>query len=165
MAIDDDKDVNVQSGADMGFGGGIDLGNVGTGAVFDAATDRGFGGGLGLTEDRAADLRGQVSQGEGDAWGPSFGTRSKSGTAVGAVLGALTGMPAAAAIGAYGPGAFNSIMGRGGTPSMPGIFGSGANSIATAGAPGGLLGLGGDRGEAEALAELYLLLRAAGQRI
>jgi hypothetical protein len=161
--VEDDKGVGTQSASDMGFGGAADLGNVNVGAAYDA--DRGgLGSGLGLTDDRSADLGGQVSRGDADAWGPSFGTKSNIGGVVGTVAGLLAGVPGAGLIGAYGPGAVNSIMGRGGTPEMPGIFGSGpgGNSIAGVGASGsgGLLGVGNDTSQADALAALYTLLMA-----
>jgi hypothetical protein len=149
----------------MGFGGGYDTGSVGTGAVFDAAGN-GFGGNVGVTENRGDyggwDLPGQVSKGSADAWGPSFGSRSNIGAAVGTAIGLLSGMPGAGLIGAYGPGAVNSIMGRGGTPGLPDIMGPGGNSIAGVGASGsgGLLGVGNDTSQADALAALYTLLMA-----
>jgi len=171
MATEDDTDVETQSAADMGFGS-RDLGNVNVGAAYDA--DRGgLGSGLGLTEARDADLGGQVSRGEANAWGPSFGTASKSGAIAGTALGALVGMPGAGLLGAYAPGAINSMFGRGGTPEMPGIFSSGtstgtsaANSIGAVGggASGGLLGVGGDQSQADALAQLYQLLQASQRR-
>lgn len=164
MADPKDEGVDVQSAADMGFGGGVDMGNVGTGAVFDAAGD-GFGGNVGVTENRGDyggwDLPGQVSKGSADAWGPSFGSRSNIGAAVGTAIGLLTGIPGAGLVGAYGPGAVNSILGRGGTPGLPDIMGPRGNSIAAAGSgSGGLLGVGNDTSNADALAALYTLLMA-----
>jgi hypothetical protein len=166
MAIDDDKDgggVNVQSGADMGFqGGGIDPNDVGVGAVYDKAGG-GFGGNIGVTEDRGRELGAQVSQGSADAWGPSFGTKSNIGGVVGTVVGLLAGVPGAGLLGAYGPGAFNDIMGHGrgemaaaGTP----FEGSGIAPGSSNSGSGGLLGVGNDTSNADALAALYTLLMA-----
>ena len=159
--------VNVQSGSDMGFGGGVDLGNVNTGAAFDA--DRGgLGSGLGLTDDRGRDLGLQVSQGTGPATGPGFGTVSKTGSAIGTVLGLLTGIPGAGLLGAYGPGLVNSIMGTASTPTTAGTIwdssspSAAAGSIGAAGKGGGLLGIGGDTSNADALAQLYMMLKAQG---
>ena len=111
--------------------------------------------------------------GSADAWGPSFGTWSHTGSAVGTGLGMLTGVPGLGLLGGILPGAFNDIMGRGvghmaaaGTPFEGSAVGSpfgGSNSISAvgSGAPGGgLLGVGNDTSNADALAALYTLLMA-----
>jgi hypothetical protein len=166
MAIDDDKDTNVESGAAMGFGGGGASGgvapDVNVGAAYDA--DRGgLGSGLGLTEDRGRELGDQVSQGTANAWGPSFGTKSNIGAAVGTVVGALAGIPGLGLLGAYAPGAVNDIMGHGrgamaaaGTPFEGSSIAPGSSNSGS----GGLLGVGNDQGQADALAALYTLLMA-----
>ena len=157
-------DVTGSGGAQVdAYGGGLDLG-IGGGPTghggFDLALDRGpVGGVLSL-------------QGNGM---PSIGQPSSIGKGIGTAAAALLslaglGLPAIAAkeIGTYGPGAFNSAFGLAGGPAPLGPGGmaapgekSAANSIGAAGS-GGLLGIGGDTSNADALAQLYLMLKAQG---
>ncbi|HET6926030.1 MAG TPA: hypothetical protein VFI48_04165, partial [Hyphomicrobiaceae bacterium] len=102
------NDINVQSAADMGFGGGFG-GNVNVGAAMDA-TDS-LGGNLGLTDARGFDLGGQVAVGPSTGM-PGGGQFSKAGGIVGGIMGALVGAPVQGVLaGGYGVGPVNDLFG------------------------------------------------------
>jgi hypothetical protein len=170
MAIEDDKNFrdsvnlgafdatgNMQGQIAAEYGGAVDIGAGGgpTGhGGFDFGLDRG-------------PREGEVSmQGTGL---PHAGQPSSIGSLVGTVLGIpanMVGGPLAGLavkeLGKYGPGMFNEITGRaGGSMLGPGgMPAPGEIAAVGRGGGGGLLGIGNDMTNADALAALYTLLMA-----
>ena len=156
-------DVTGSGGAQVdAYGGGLDLG-IGGGPTghggFDLALDRGPQPGV-----MSLQGNGMPSIGQPSSIGSKIGTGlSLLGTVLGFGVPGLIAKEAAT----YGPGAFNSAFGLAGGPAPLGPGGMAApgekSASSTSNSAGaGLLGIGGDTSNADALAQLYMMLKAQG---